>query len=118
MAQIVSIASTEILKTTRQLILQNAGHEAFSFSSVSDIQELDGALKPELAVVCHGFRGSDKRRLALALNKAFPGIPILEMCMNSPEIPGADFILSHSPEHLVTAVQDMLKGMRVRGYIG
>ena len=118
MAQIVSIASTEILKTTRQLILQNAGHDALSFSSVSDIQELDGALKPELAVVCHGFRGTEKRKLALALNKAFPGIPILEMCMNSPEIPGADFILSHSPEHLVTAVQDMLKGRRVRGYIG
>jgi hypothetical protein len=118
MARIVSIASTEILKTTRQLILQNAGHEALSFSSTSGIQELDGDWKPELAVVCHGFRGSDKRKLALALNQAFPGLPILEMCMNSPEIPGADFILSHSPEHLLIAVQDILKGRRVRGYIG
>jgi hypothetical protein len=118
MARIVSIASTEILRTTRQLILQNAGHDALSFSSPSDIQEVDDAWKPELAVVCHGFRGSDKRKLALALNQAFPGIPILEMCMNSPEIPGADFILSHSPEHLLTAVQDILNGRRVRGYIG
>ena len=118
MARIVSIASTEILKTTRQLILQNAGHDALSFSSVSGIEEADGGWQPELAVVCHGFRGSDKRKLALALNQAFPGIPILEMCMNSPEIPGADFILSHSPEHLLTAVDDILKGRRVRGYIG
>ena len=117
MARIVSIAATEILKTTRQLILQNAGHEVLSLSSVSGIQEVDGAWKPEMAVVCHGFRGADKRKLALALHDVFPGIPILEMCMNSPEIPGADFILSHSPEHLVIAVQHILKGRRVRGYI-
>jgi hypothetical protein len=106
-----------MLKTTRQLILQNAGHEVVSFASIPAIQELESTAQAELAVIGHGFRGSDKRKVALALNQAFPGIPILEMCMNSPEIPGADFILSHSPEHLLTAVKDILSGRRVRGYI-
>lgn len=117
MAKILSIASTEILKTTRQLILQNAGYEVVSFSCVPSVEELEKAGKPHLAVLGHEFRGFDKRKLALALNQLFPGIPILEMCMNSPEVPGADFILSNSPEHLVSAINEILAGRRVRGFI-
>jgi DNA-binding NtrC family response regulator len=117
MAKILSIASTEILKTTRQLILEDAGYEVVSFSSVPLIQELEKAGKPDLAVLGHGFRGSDKRKLALALNQLFPGIPILEMCIHSPEIPGADFIVNNSPEHLVSAISEILAGRRVRGFI-
>ncbi|HKT51428.1 MAG TPA: hypothetical protein VJV96_14090 [Candidatus Angelobacter sp.] len=116
MAKILSIASTEILKTTRQLILENAGHEVVSFVSMPLKDELEVIGKPDLAMVGHGFRGPDKRKTALALNQMFPGIPILELCMHSPEIPGADFILSHSPEHLVTAVREVLAGRRVRGF--
>ena len=37
--------------------------------------------------------------------------------MRSPELPVADFTLSHSPEHLVTAVREVLSGRRVRGFI-
>lgn len=116
MAKILSIASTEILKTTRQLILENAGHEVVSFAAMPKVEDLEPIMKPDLAMVGHGFRGPDKRKTALALNQAFPGIPILELCMHSPEIPGADFILSHSPEHLVTAVREVLAGRRVRGF--
>lgn len=117
MARILSIASTEILKTTRHLILQNAGYEVVSFACVPAVQELESADKPDLAVIGHGFKGSDKRKLALSLNQLFPGVPILEMCMHSPEIPGADFILNNSPEHLVSAITEMLAGRRVRGFI-
>lgn len=116
MAKILSIASTEILRTTRQLILENAGHQVVSFSHMPKPDELEVTWKPDLAMVGHGFRGTDKRKTALAINKVFPGIPILELCMHSPEIPGADFILSHSPEHLMTAIQDVLAGRRVRGF--
>lgn len=116
MARILSVASTETLKTTRQLILQNAGHEVVSFLSMPLIEDLEQIEKPDLAILGHGFRGSDKRRIALALNHLFPGIPILEMCLNSPEVPGADFMLSNSPEHLVSAVTEILSGRRVRGF--
>jgi hypothetical protein len=117
MAKILSIASTEILKTTRHLILEDAGYEVVSFSPIPAIQELEKAGKPDLAVLGHGFRGSEKRKLALALNQVFPGIPILEMCLNSPEIPGADFILNNSPEHLLSAIGEILAGRRVRGFV-
>ncbi|MGE5321671.1 MAG: hypothetical protein ACM3SW_02330 [Actinomycetota bacterium] len=116
MAKILSIASTEILRTTRELILRNAGHEVVSFPCLPAAEQLRHVGDPELAVVGHGFTGPDKRKIALALNQAFPGIPILELCMHSPEIPGADFILSHSPESLVTAIDELLAGHRVRGF--
>ena len=116
MAKILSIASTETLMTTRRLILQGVGHEVISFTSVPLVEDLEKIGKPDLAVLGHGFRGSDKRKIALALNHLFPGLPILEMCMNSPEVPGADFILSNSPEHLVSAIEEMLAGRRVRGF--
>lgn len=118
MATILSIASTEMLKKRRHLILETAGYDVVSFTSMPVISDLEHSGKPDLAVVGHGFPGPDKRKIALALNQEFPGLPILEMCMNSPEIPGADFILSHSPEHLVVAVRDVLAGRRVRGFPG
>ncbi len=117
MAKILSIASTAILKTTRQLILENAGHCVVSFDRIPLVQELQAGAKAHLAVVGHGFTGSDKRKAALTLNQVFPGIPILELCMYSPEIPGADFILSHSPEDLVSAIGQVLGGRRVRGFL-
>lgn len=118
MAKILSIASTETLRTTRELILQNAGHEVASLSHLPAIEQLQIIYKPDLAVVGHGFAGPDKRKIALTLNQAFPGIPILELCMHSPEIPGADFILSHSPESLLSAIEELLAGQRVRGFLG
>lgn len=118
MARILSIASTEVLKTTRHLILENAGHCAISFAHVPTMEQLESADKPDLVVVGHGFGGSEKRKIALTLNQLFSGIPILEMCLHSPEIPGSDFILlSNSPEHLESAISEILAGRRVRGFI-
>ena len=70
----------------------------------------------DLALIGHGFRGSDKRKIANLVNHYYPGLPILEMCFNSPEIPGADFVLSDSPDDLIAAIKLVLAGRRVRGY--
>ena len=72
--------------------------------------------KMDLAVIGHGFRGPEKRKIAHALNLHYPGLPILEMCFHSPEIPGADFVFSDSPDELITAIKHVLAGRRVRGY--
>ena len=56
------------------------------------------------------------RKIAQQVNHYYPGLPILEMCFNSPEIPGADFVLSDSPADLLTAIKLVLAGRRVRGY--
>ena len=114
---ILSVSSTEVLRATRQLLLEHAGFSVFSVSEVAELENVKEAEKPALAVIGHGFPGPEKRKFALALNKRFPGLPILEMCYHSPEIPGADFVFADSPEKLLAAVRGVLTGSRIRGFL-
>ena len=116
MATILSVASNEVLKTTRQLLLEQEGFNVCSALSLADVENLGNTDKIDLALIGHGFRGVEKRKIAHAVNHFYPGLPILEMCFHSPEIPGADFILSDSPQELIAAIGLVLAGRRVRGY--
>ena len=73
--------------------------------------------KFDVAIVGHNLRGQDKRKIAEVINKQFPGLPILELCFHSPEIPGADFIFSDSPDDILGAIREILAGRRVRGFL-
>ena len=116
MARVLSVASTEMLKTTRQLLLEQEGHFVLSAVSPEEVEKLGQTEKLDLALIGHGFRGPDKRKIAQTINQYSPGLPILEMCFHSPEIPGADFLLSDSPADLVRAINHILAGRRIRGY--
>lgn len=116
MARILSISPSEVLRTTRQLVMEQEGHQVCSLPDAPN-----GAVGAEenfdLAVIGHGYRAEDKRRMANAINQQFPGLPILEMCFQSPEIPGADFMLSDSPDELLVAIREIVAGRRVRGFV-
>jgi DNA-binding NarL/FixJ family response regulator len=115
MARILSISQTEVLRTTRQLVLEKQGYIVVSLSDAANTAFARDD-KFDLAIIGHGFPGQQKRRIANIINQRFPGLPILELCFHSPEIPGADFILSDSPIELVAAVREVLAGHRVRGF--
>jgi hypothetical protein len=115
--RILSVASSEALKTTRQMLLEQEGYHVFSVLTLADVEELGPSeQKVDLALIGHGFRGPEKRKIAWAVNQHFPGLPILEMCFHSPEIPGADFLLTDSPSELIKAIRAILDGRRVRGF--
>lgn len=116
MAKILSVASSEVLKTTRQLLLEHQGFTVCSALTLAEVEALGKIEQLDLALIGHGFRGVDKRKIAHAVNHYYPGLPILEMCFHSPEIPGADFILSDAPHELIAAIRLVLEGRRVRGY--
>ncbi len=116
MAKVLSVAANEVLGKTRQLLLEQEGHSVFSALTLEEVEGLGPAEKFDLALVGHGFRGPEKRRIARTVNTVYPGIPILEMCFHSPEIPGADFVLTDSPAELIKAIRQVLNGRRVRGY--
>ena len=116
MARILSVASSEVLMTTRKLLLEQQGFSVCSALNLAQVEILGNREKIDLALVGHGFPGSEKRKIAMVVNHHYPGLPILEMCLNSPEIPGADFVLSDSPHELITAIKLVLSGRRVRGY--
>lgn len=117
MARILSISHTDVLRTTRQLVLEKAGHEVVSLADLDGDLDFSKEEKFDLAVIGHGFPGEEKRRIANLANKHFAGVPILELCFHSPEIPGADFILSNSPAEMIAAVREILAGRRVRGFV-
>jgi hypothetical protein len=116
MATILSVASNEVLQTTRQLLLEQQGFNVCSALTLAEVESLGKIEKVDLALIGHGFRGVEKRKIAQTVNQYYPGLPILEMCFHSPEIPGADFILSDSPQELISAIGLVLAGRRVRGY--
>src|SRR3954471_6919994 len=103
MAKILSVASSEILRTTRELLLEQEGFSVCSVLTLAEVEKIDPTEKPDLALIGHGFRGPEKRTIARTINDLFPGLPILEMCFHSPEIPGADFVFSDSPAELIKA---------------
>jgi len=117
MARILSISPSEVLRTTRQLVLERAGYQVRSVDNPAEDHSFTKEDKFDLAIIGHSFRGEDKRKIARVINKHFPGLPILELCFHSPEIPGADFILSDSPDELLTAIREILGGRRVRGFL-
>ena len=116
MARILSISASEVLRTTRQLVLEKEGYETVSMADPS-IHNFSKQEKFDLAVIGHTFRGEEKRRVANIINQRFPGLPILELCFHSPDIPGADFIFSDSPADLLVPIREILSGRRVRGFL-
>ena len=116
MAKILSVASSEVLKTTREMLLEQQGFAVCSALTLAEVEALGQNEKVDMALIGHGFRGLEKRQIAHAVNHFHPGLPILEMCFHSPEIPGADFIVSDSPDELIAAIRLVLAGRRVRGY--
>jgi hypothetical protein len=117
MAKILSVSSSEVLNTTRRLLLEHEGFTVCSALTLAQVEALGKTSeKVDLALICHGFRGVEKRKIAHTVNQYYPGLPILEMCFHSPEIPGADFILSDAPHELIAAIGLVLQGRRVRGY--
>lgn len=116
MAKIMSVASTEVLSTTRRLLLEQQGHSVCSALSLADVEALAKTEKVDLALIGHGFRGPEKREIARAVHQYYPDLPILEMCHHSPEIHDADFVFSDAPADLIRAVTDILEGRRVRGF--
>lgn len=117
MARILSITPTEVLRTTRHLVIEKEGYEVRSLADAPTAEAFVRHEKFDLAVIGHGYGGNDKRRIANAINQLFPGLPLLELCFQSPEIPGADFILSDSPDELLAAIKEVLAGRRVRGFL-
>ena len=61
MAKILSVASSEMLKTTRQLLLEQQGYSVCSALSLAEVDAL-GKEKTavDLALICHGFGGVEK----------------------------------------------------------
>ena len=110
--RLLSIAADAALRTSRQLILEQAG---FEVTSAADKEEalaacLNGSFS--LLVIGQTEIEGDSERLAKLLRKKCPGVPILELHSHgTPHLPKADFSVEtlDGPEALVLTVQRILE---------
>ena len=108
-SHILSIAGTDSVRTTRELLLKEQGFMVVSASGLREISHVCRRSKFDLIVVGHAFEENEKLAIAEVLRKDAPGTPILEICRVSPVLPQAQHVLrSPDPEDLVREVKNIL----------
>jgi len=109
--KILSIAADDALRVSRQLILERAGFEVVSASSLEDAVAI---CQNAFALFILGQTSSpdEQVRLARILRKKSPGIPLLELHSHgTPYVPKSDYSVEtlDGPEALVLTVQRILQ---------
>ncbi len=105
---ILSISSNPAVSETRRMVLEQRGYKVAEAADFHEISDQCSNTHYGCAVVGTDIDPKMKRAIAAVLEKLCPGLPILEICRISPEIPGAAMLDSDSPEALVKAVDDLL----------
>jgi DNA-binding response OmpR family regulator len=109
-SHILSIASTDSVRTTRELLLREQGFMVVSASTLREISHVCRRSKFDLIVVGHGFEEKAKLAIAEVLRKDAPGTAILEICRVSPVLTHAQHVLrSPEPEDLISEIKTILQ---------
>ena len=108
--QILSVAGTEALRKTRELLLTQARYLVVSAATTREVNHVCRRTVFDLAIVGHAFEDVEKLKLAEAIRLASPRLPILEICRISPIIPGVEYVLRNpEPGELVKEVNRILR---------
>ena len=87
--------------------------EGFKVLSASDFQQVKAACEEarfQLAVIGHTLMPKIKRAIAAVIRDKTPRTPILELCLVSPEVPDADYVLiGQDPAKLVQMVNKIAR---------
>lgn len=110
--QILSVAGTEALRKTRELLLKQAGYLVVSAMTTRELNHVCRRTVFDLAIVGHAFEEDQKRKVAEVIRQLCPGLPILEICRISPVVPGVEYLLRNpDPDELVKEVNRILRGV-------
>lgn len=110
--QILSVAGTEALRKTREMLLKQAGFLVVSAMTTRELNHVCRRTVFDLAVVGHAFEEDQKMKIAELLRQLCPNLAILEICRISPTIPGVEYVLRNpDPEELVREVNRILRGI-------
>jgi DNA-binding NtrC family response regulator len=110
--QILSVAGTEALRKTRELLLTQAGYLVVSAMTTRELSHVCRRTVFDLAVVGHAFEDDHKVKMAEVIRQLCPNLPILEICRISPVIPGVEHVLrGPEPDDLVREVNRIVRGI-------
>ncbi|HUR36443.1 MAG TPA: hypothetical protein VM009_01415 [Terriglobales bacterium] len=111
--QILSVAGTEALRKTRELVLKQSGYLVVSAQTTRELNHVCRRTVFDLAIVGHAFEEEHKVKMAEVIRQLCPNLPILEICRISPVIaPAPEYILRNpDPDDLVKEVNRILRGI-------
>ena len=110
--QILSVAGTEALRKTRELLLKQAGYLVVSAMTTRELNHVCRRTVFDLAVIGHAFEDDQKMKMAEMVRQLCPGLPILEICRISPVILAPEYVLRNpDPDELVREVDRVLRGI-------
>lgn len=108
--QILSVAGTEALRKTRELLLKQAGYLVVSAVTTRELSHVCRRTVFDLAIIGHAFDEDQKVKMAEVVRQNCPGLPVLEICRISPVIPSPEYILRNpDPDELVKEVDRILR---------
>jgi DNA-binding response OmpR family regulator len=107
--RILSIVGDAGLRKARRMLLQAQGFEIISAGDFREVREACETYAFDLVIIGHSLDPKIKRAIAVSIRESNPDTPILEMCLVSPEIKGAEYSTSDSPADLIAAVRRILQ---------
>lgn len=111
MARILSVSYDVSLLGTRQMILQNQGHEVVSALGFTEaLKQCQSSKKFDLFILGHSIPHSDKEALISAF-RADCAAPVVALTNPSEKpVRGADFEIEPDPERVVALVKKLTSG--------
>ena len=113
--RILSIVGDAGLRNARRMLLEAQGYEVVSASDFKEVREACENASFDLVIIGHSLDPKTKRAIAVTIREHTPGVPILEMCLVSPEIKDAEFSTSDSPADLIASVRRILQMDEIPG---
>lgn len=106
MPTVLSICRDPSLCETRRLLLTGHGYNVVVINDFRQIGKISS--HPNCVVIGTDIEPKMKRAASSLLEKKWAGVPILEINVLHPEIGGAAFVTSDSPEEVLAALKDLL----------
>ena len=106
MPTILSICRDPSLSEIRRLLLTGNGYNVVVATDFRQIEALSAP--PNCVVIGTDIEPRVKRAAGKLLDHKWAGIPILEINVFQPEIEGAAWVSSDSPEEVLAALKDLL----------
>ena len=113
MARILSVSYDQSLLYTRQLILEQHGHEVVSaLGFTKALKCCDEAKDFSIFILGHSIPREDKEALIASFRGHCPGTVVALKRYNEGPVAGADFETDPSPEAMLGVVQQILSTRR------
>jgi hypothetical protein len=107
---ILCISANDAILQTRKLLLEKNGYQVIPALNFREVEDACRSGNFDMALIGQDIEAKPKKALGFKIRELCPRVLILEMCRYSPEIEGAAFTVSDSPDELLLTISEVLSG--------